>query len=175
VLELGHVHPVLVPVGHAVQPVVVVDGPELRDLTPERPRDRREQARRPLVKALRFGKCPRDAVLHLQASRVTLPVGAEGGYDHREHAARRHHAHADEVLAAPEGVRAKAEHKRERQREHGHSGGVAWGRTGSGDQRTGHEELHQHHRRTHREVDRGHDADGCEPSKKRAASAGRIP
>ena len=174
-LELAHLDPVVVPLGDAVQALVVADRPELRHLAPERRRDGLEQPGRAVLEALGVRKRPRDAVLHLEARGVTLALGAQAGDDHSEQASDRDHAHPHEMLAAAEVVGAEPEHERERQGEQGHAGRVARARAGRRDQRAGHQELHKHHRRADDEVDHGHYGHGPERREKHAETAGPIP
>ena len=72
------------------------------DFATERPGDRLEQPRGGLVEAVGLGERARNAVLDLQASGVTLALGAEPGDQHRQHAAHRHHDDAGHVGAAAE-------------------------------------------------------------------------
>jgi hypothetical protein len=164
-----------VPARHAAQEPVVALGPELGELPPEGPGDRLQQPRGALLEALSLRERPCDAVLHLESRGVALPLRAQAGDAHREQAADRHDAGADQVLAAAEGVRREPEHKRKHKGEHGHGGGGARRRAGRGDQRAGDQKLHEHHRGTGGELDHGHQCNRPECRKERAVAGEEIP
>ena len=81
-LEVVGAHPLLAPLGHAPEPAVLSDGPEVRDLASERAGNRLEQVRRGLVEAVGAGDRARHPVLRGEARGVALELAAQAGDEH---------------------------------------------------------------------------------------------
>ena len=142
-LEGIHLDALLAPVGDAAEQAVVANRPELRDLAPERPRDRGQKLGRGLVEAVGPTDGAHHAVLGAEPCCIALALGAKAGDYHGERAADQENPGCHQVPVAPECVRAGHERNRHGHGEHGYEHGLPDGGARGGDERPYEQKLNQ--------------------------------